>query len=141
MRRLGWLLLLVSPVLLAWTEADETRFRQLTEELRCLVCQNQSIAASQAPLAEDLRRQVRQRIENGETNAEIRAYMTARYGDFVLYRPPLKSTTYALWFGPVVLLLIGALLVWRLRRRPAVAAEEPVPSKDVEAILRRTDHD
>ena len=84
---------------------------------------------------------MRQRIENGETNAEIRAYMTARYGDFVLYRPPLKSTTYALWFGPVVLLLIGALLVWRLRRRPAVAAEEPVPSKDVEAILRRTDHD
>lgn len=101
----------------AWDETQEARWRNLNEELRCLVCQNQSIAESNAPLAEDLRRQVRQMIESGKSDTEIRSYMTARYGDFVLYRPPFKPTTYLLWLGPLLMLIMAIALVWRLSRR------------------------
>lgn len=117
---------------LAWTAAEEERFQVLTNELRCLVCQNQSIADSNAPLAEDLRRQVREMMEDGKTDDEIREYMTARYGDFVLYRPPLKSTTWMLWFGPFILLTLGALIIWGVRRRRVPEA----PAVDSEALRR-----
>jgi cytochrome c-type biogenesis protein CcmH len=100
--------------------ALEQRVMALSNELRCLVCQNQTIADSSAPLAEDLRNQVREKIRQGASDSEIIDFMVARYGDFVLYRPPFKATTFLLWFGPLLLLLAGALVLLRrlLRRRP-----------------------
>jgi len=101
--------------------ALEQRVMTLASELRCLVCQNQTIADSNAPLAEDLRNQVREKMRQGSSNSEIIDYMVARYGDFVLYRPPLKLTTVLLWFGPLLLLAAGFAILLRrvLRRRPA----------------------
>lgn len=98
--------------------ALEKRVTALTQELRCLVCQNQTIADSHADLAIDLRNQVREKLAQGMSDQAIIDYMVQRYGDFVLYRPPVKSTTWLLWFGPFLLLLGGLLtLGWRLRRR------------------------
>lgn len=94
--------------------ALRARYERITTELRCLVCQNQTIADSNAELAVDLRRQVRQMLEEGTTDRAIRTYMVERYGDFILYKPPLRARTYALWFGPVLFLLAGAWLVWRV---------------------------
>jgi cytochrome c-type biogenesis protein CcmH len=96
----------------------EARMLKITAELRCLVCQNQTIADSHSDLAQDLRRQVREMIARGSSDQQVLDYMTARYGDFVLYRPPVKATTVLLWFGPG-LLLVGALggLIVMLRRR------------------------
>jgi cytochrome c-type biogenesis protein CcmH len=103
------------------TAADpalEARMLAITGELRCLVCQNQTIADSHADLAVDLRAEVREMLRAGRTPDEIRRYMTDRYGDFVLYRPPLKPTTLLLWLGPALLLVVGgAALVVALRRR------------------------
>jgi cytochrome c-type biogenesis protein CcmH len=98
--------------------ALERRVMRIANELRCLVCQNQTIADSQADLALDLRRQVREMLQRGESDARVIDFMTQRYGDFVLYRPPVKATTWLLWFGPGVLLLGGlGTLVAVLRRR------------------------
>ena len=94
----------------------EKRVANLAHELRCLVCQNQTIADSNAPLAQDLRNQIRDQLKSGKSEREVLDFMTARYGDFVLYRPPLKATTVALWAGPF-LLLVGGL--WFLLRRIA----------------------
>ena len=95
----------------------EAKVLRISAELRCLVCQNQTIADSHADLAVDLRRQVREMLQRGESEAQIIDYMTARYGDFVLYRPPLKPTTAALWFGPPLLLVGGlvmlGVILWR----------------------------
>ena len=117
----------------------EQRLKDLAEELRCLVCQNQTIADSNATLALDLRNQIREQIRAGRTNDQIRDYMVARYGDFVLYRPPLKATTVALWLGPLLLLAVGAGVFWRVvaRRRPATAAPERTPGRraEIEALL------
>jgi len=96
----------------------EARLKQLAVELRCLVCQNQTLADSNAPLAEDLRREVREMIVKGMSDKEIIDFLVSRYGDFVLYRPPLKATTTLLWVGPFVLLIGGGIaLVVALRRR------------------------
>jgi cytochrome c-type biogenesis protein CcmH len=96
----------------------EARVMAISAELRCLVCQNQTIADSHADLAVDLRQQVREMLQRGDNQTQILAYMTARYGDFVLYRPPLKRSTWLLWFGPGILLLGGIVaLVMVLRRR------------------------
>lgn len=98
--------------------AIEARMLKITSELRCLVCQNQTIADSHAGLALDLKQEVREMLKRGDTDQQIVDFMTARYGDFVLYRPPLKRTTALLWFGPAVLLLVGlTTLVLVLRRR------------------------
>ena len=103
--------------------ALEARMTRITAELRCLVCQNQTIADSNAGLAVDLRRETREMLRQGKSDQEIIAYMTARYGDFVLYRPPLKSTTALLWFGPAAMLALGAAgLVLVLRRRTRLSA-------------------
>jgi cytochrome c-type biogenesis protein CcmH len=104
--------------------ALEKRAIALTEQLRCLVCQNQSIADSHAELAVDLKNQVREKLKQGESDEEIIEYMVARYGDFVLYRPPVKATTAPLWFGPFVLLLaaLAGLFFYIVRRRQATAA-------------------
>lgn len=102
--------------------ADEARYKQLVHELRCLVCQNQNLQDSNAELAQDMRRQTYEMVAAGKTNEEIVAFMVNRYGDFVLYRPPLKSSTFLLWVGPFILLLIGVgALVWvilRVKRAP-----------------------
>lgn len=104
--------------LVAEDEQVEQRLLSIAAELRCLVCQNESIAGSRADLAADLRRQIREQIAAGKSDREIMSYMVDRYGDFVLYRPPLKGSTVLLWFGPGVLLLIClACLVAYLRRR------------------------
>jgi cytochrome c-type biogenesis protein CcmH len=111
--------------------ALEARMVRITSELRCLVCQNQTIADSNASLAVDLRRETRDMLRQGKSDSEIVDYMTARYGDFVLYRPPLRATTVLLWFGPALLLGIGgAVLVATLRRRSRMAAEAFDPDDD-----------
>ena len=104
--------------------ALEARMVKITSELRCLVCQNQTIADSNASLAVDLRREARALLKQGKSDAEVVDYMTARYGDFVLYRPPLRATTLLLWFGPALMLAGGAaVLVIVLRRRSRMAAD------------------
>ncbi len=110
----------------AWPDdALDARLKALENELRCLVCQNQTLAESSAPLADDLRKEVRELATSGKSDDDIRAYLVARYGDFVLYRPPMKSTTWLLWFGPFVLLAGGAIVWWIVvRRRAARAGEE-----------------
>ena len=103
----------------------EKRVMTLAEELRCLVCQNQTLADSNAPLAEDLRNQIRERMREGNSDAQVVEYLVARYGDFVLYRPPLKATTVLLWFGPLLLLAAGfAVLLRRLLRRRSMEVTE-----------------
>lgn len=101
----------------------EQRMVRLAEDLRCLVCQNESLAGSHAELAEDLRREIRAQMKAGKNDKEVIAYLTERYGDFVLYRPPFKPVTYLLWLGPVLFLAIGGgAWVMTLRRRRAAAA-------------------
>jgi cytochrome c-type biogenesis protein CcmH len=108
----------------------EARMQAIAVELRCLVCQNQTIADSHADLAVDLRNQVREMLRQGKSDREIIDYMTARYGDFVLYRPPVKGTTMLLWFGPAVLLVGGVGILWLvLRRRSRRAAEDFEPDE------------
>ena len=117
---LGLALLLPTPVV-----ADavlEDKVQRVASELRCLVCQNDTIAASLAPLAVDVRNQVRRLLAQGQSEAQVLEYMTQRYGDFVRYRPPLKPSTWPLWFMPVVLLLLAGLGWWRFTRvRPTDA--------------------
>lgn len=103
----------------------ERRLKALAEELRCLVCQNQTIADSHAPLAVDLRNQIRAQMAQGRSDEQIRGYMVERYGDFVLYRPPFKAATLVLWLGPFMLLAAGALMGWRIVRRRRAGAESP----------------
>ncbi len=118
---------------------NEARYQQLSEELRCLVCQNQSLADSNAELAMDLRRQVYEMIREGRSDDAIVDYMVARYGDFVLYRPPMQPDTYLLWFGPVLLFLIGSvsLLVFVRRRAAANAGESGDLSSEDKQRLER----
>jgi cytochrome c-type biogenesis protein CcmH len=98
--------------------ALDKRVMDLAAELRCLVCQNQSIAESNAGLAVDLRNQIREQLARGASEREVVDFMAARYGDFVLYRPPLKASTFFLWFGPFVLLIAGIyVLIRRVRRQ------------------------
>jgi len=106
--------------------AEEQRFRDLSAELRCLVCQNQSLDDSSAPLAQDLRDEVLELMRAGNTDAQIKQYLVERYGDFVLYRPRFTAANLLLWLGPVLLLLGGVLLVFRnLRRMQNSPATEP----------------
>jgi cytochrome c-type biogenesis protein CcmH len=100
--------------------AQEQRYKDLIEELRCLVCQNQSLADSNAALAQDLRREVYRKLIDGDNNKDIIKYLVARYGDFVLYRPPFKLTTYLLWLGPIIFLIIGIWIAVSLIRKQQV---------------------
>jgi len=114
---------------------QEQRYRSLIEELRCLVCQNQSLADSEADLAGDLRRQVYTMLRDGAEDREIIDYMVARYGDFVLYRPPLKMSTIALWIGPFLLGLIGLLALYRqIGRRRAAALVDDLSPQDQQRL-------
>jgi cytochrome c-type biogenesis protein CcmH len=116
---------------------DETRIRQLEEKLRCLVCQNQSLADSGAELAGDLRKQVREQVAAGKTDDQVVAYLVERYGDFVRYDPPFKATTALLWVGPFLLLAAAAgILVIAVRRRRN-APDEPALGPDEKRLVER----
>ncbi len=120
--------------------ALDARLKKLDEELRCLVCQNQSLADSSAPLAEDLRREVRGLANQGKNDDEIKAFLVARYGDFVLYKPPVKATTWLLWFGPFALLLGGGALwalVLRRRGRTRLGDDTIAPDPSVSAGVEK----
>jgi cytochrome c-type biogenesis protein CcmH len=112
---------------LAEDPAVEQRLVNIAGELRCLVCQNESLAGSQADLAKDLRREVRDLIKSGKSDAEVKDFLVSRYGDFVLYRPQVKPTTYLLWAGPFVLLIVGLVVLVRyLRRRSEKVDARPL---------------
>ena len=129
MRLLLLLLLLASPALAVQPDerladpALEARARAMSRELRCVVCQNESIDESNATIARDLRILLRERLTAGDSDAQAAAFLVARYGDFVLLRPPVRADTWALWFGPLAVLVLGAgITVVALRRRPVAAA-------------------
>ena len=112
-------------------EAERQRFRVLTEELRCPKCQNQNIADSNAPIANDLRREIHRMLDEGQSDEQIVDYLVARYGDFVMYRPPLTAKTLLLWFGPAALLLLALLVVLSIVRRRRQAASAPTVTAEL----------
>ena len=138
-----WLWILCMSVSVAWAgeaqpmENDpkvEARLVAIAEELRCLVCQNESLASSHAELAEDLRREVRKLIRQDMTDAQIKTYLVERYGDFVLYRPPVKPLTWPLWFGPFALLGLAVWGLWRyLRQRKALVHQRMSEADNAQA--------
>lgn len=120
--------------------ALEARVMKLSEELRCLVCQNQNLADSHAELAQDLKNQVREMLQRGMSEKEVVDFMVQRYGDFVLYRPPVKSTTWLLWGGPFVLLIVGlGILFFRLKRRQQDVTSLTAEEREVAARLLNND--
>ncbi len=121
------------------SEPQEARYRALLPDLRCLVCQNESIADSTAPLALDLRYQVRQQLAAGRSDAEIKHYLTDRYGDFVLFRPPFRLRTWLLWIGPFALALLGIVVLVTQTRRSRAAGATTLPVVDAEALRRLLD--
>lgn len=147
MKKLLILLLCLLPTLsyageakdLAENPAIEKRMVALAQNLRCLVCQNESLASSHAELAEDLRQEVREMMQKGKSDKEITDYLVARYGDFVLYNPPVQRNTMLLWFGPFAMLLVGAgLLVFQVRKRRKIVQESvltPEAQQRADALL------
>jgi cytochrome c-type biogenesis protein CcmH len=126
MNRAVWILCAALLAPLAWAAdqqpVDADRLYRLTSELRCLVCQNESLADSSAPLAIDLKNEIRERMASGESDAQIKKFLVDRYGNFVIYRPPLENATLLLWLGPLLLAVVGAFALWRgMRARPAQA--------------------
>jgi len=115
--------------------AQAQRYKDLIGELRCLVCQNQSLADSNAELAQDLRREVYRKFIEGDNNEDIIKYLVARYGDFVLYRPPFKLTTYLLWLGPIIFLIIGICIAFSLTRKQQVHALNEEEQKYADQLL------
>ncbi|MBL0242775.1 MAG: cytochrome c-type biogenesis protein CcmH [Rhodoferax sp.] len=121
--------------LLADDPVVEQRLIAISEEMRCLVCQNESLAGSRADLAMDLRRELRELIKQGKTDDQIKEFMVSRYGDFVLYRPPVKPTTWLLWAGPFGLMVIGVFALFRyLRRRSAAMAPEVLTDEERQRV-------
>jgi len=116
--------------------AQEQEFRELIGKLRCLVCQNESLAASQADLAQDLRKEVYQMMQDGKSHDEIIEFLVARYGDFVLYQPPVKPSTYILWFGPFVLIGVGGFLLLRAIQRRRREPEPDLSAAEHDRIER-----
>ncbi len=111
--------------------AQEAHFYDLTQELRCLVCQNQNLADSDAPLAHDLRKEIYEMMMAGQSDEQIKAFLVDRYGDFVLYRPPVKSNTLVLWLLPAALLVVGAVIVLLAVRRQSRQAAKEEPEREV----------
>ena len=129
--------------LLAEDPVVEQRLISISEEMRCLVCQNESLAGSRADLALDLRRELRELIKQGKSDEEIRTFMVDRYGDFVLYRPPVRPTTWLLWLGPFILLIGGVIILLRYVRRrgrtPTMVSLDAADSKRIDALLTGND--
>ena len=129
--------------LLAEDPVVEQRLISISEEMRCLVCQNESLAGSRADLALDLRRELRELIKQGKSDEEIRTFMVDRYGDFVLYRPPVRPTTWLLWLGPFILLIGGVIILLRYVRRrgrtPTMVSLDAADSKRIDALLNGND--
>jgi cytochrome c-type biogenesis protein CcmH len=124
------------------TEEQEASYQKLVRELRCTVCQNQNLIESNAPLAADLRRQISVMIKDGAQTDEVVEYMVARYGDFVLFRPPKNATTYLLWYGPGALMVIAlTLLGWILWRRRSQVTTAPLSREEQERLRRLLDDD
>ena len=130
MRKLLILILLISnfafageAMPLAEDPALEARLKAMSHELRCLVCQNSTLADSSAPLAEDLRKEIRAQMRAGKSDKEVVNYLVARYGDFVRYRPPVNNSTALLWFGPFLLLIIGGFVLYRVLKKHAGSDE------------------
>ena len=120
----------------------EAQVQRLSEELRCLVCHNQTIADSHAELAQDLKQEIREMAAKGMSDKAIIDYLVARYGDFVRYRPPLKASTLLLWLGPFVLMLAGAIgLVVMLRRREKMVADKPLTAVEARKVRELLDKD
>ena len=117
---------------LANNPALEQHVMEIAQELRCLVCQNETIAASHADLAVDLRQQIRTKLQEGETPAQIRKFMVDRYGEFVLYKPRLSTKTLLLWIGPFVLLVLGFFVLWRTLRQRTAEADTSLSEQDVQ---------
>jgi cytochrome c-type biogenesis protein CcmH len=119
------------------TAEQEAHYRDLIHQFRCLVCQNQTIADSDAPLAADLRNQVRAHVAAGKSDDDVRAYLTARYGDFVLYKPRLSAQTFVLWIGPFVVLAFGLVAAVRFarRQRASVATTAPADPERLRKLL------
>jgi len=113
---------------------DEDRYKHLIAELRCLVCQNQSLADSDAGLAHDLRREVWELVDKGKSDSEVKEFLVARYGDFVLYNPPVKPSTYILWFGPFVLLGVGFLVLLRTLKRRSNQTESGFSAEEQDRL-------
>ena len=113
---------------------NEDRYKHLIVELRCLVCQNQSLADSDAGLAHDLRREVWELMDQGQSDAQIVEFLVARYGDFVLYNPPVKPSTYILWYGPFALLAIGLLVLLRTLKRRSKQADSGFSAEEQERL-------
>jgi len=123
-------------------EQYESRYKKLIDQLRCLVCQNETLADSDAELAADLRREIREKMVKGESDKEITEFLVARYGDFVLYNPPVKSTTLMLWYGPFALLALGvliAVITVRRRGRAAPPTLSAAHHQQVQDLLRKQD--
>ncbi|MGB0449696.1 MAG: cytochrome c-type biogenesis protein [Porticoccaceae bacterium] len=138
-----FLLLFISCDLIAGVDvvnfSDESlrpRYQQLIQELRCPKCQNQNLADSNSPISVDLRNQVQRLLEEGKSNDEIKTYLSDRYSDFILYRPQVKKNTWALWIAPIVLLLVGLLILYRIFQRQKTTApyKAPVSSQDQERL-------
>ena len=149
MKKIALLLVLTLAFPLAWAKEAvpvaedpeiERRMVALSEDLRCLVCQNETIAASRADFANDLRREIREQMQANRSDKEIVDFLVERYGDFVLYRPPFKATTLFLWIGPFVFLLIGAVVLFVYLKRRRQQIEEPMLTeqqlKQAEALLK-----
>ncbi len=145
MKRLALLTSLIAPLMVSssWAAdipmqftdpAQATRYEALLAELRCLVCQNQSLADSNADLAQDLRQEVYRMVQSGDSDEKIIGFLVARYGDFVLYRPRVKPVTYLLWFGPAILLLIGAFVVVRFIRRRGAQVDTTLTEQEQQRV-------
>jgi len=120
------------PMLKFETDEQAATYLKLTKDHRCLKCQNQNLADSNAGIAQDLKREIYQRVLSGDSAPDISEYLVSRYGDFVLYRPPFKVTTYALWLGPFILLFVGLWFAMRISRQSRVQREGP----DTDSLAR-----
>ncbi len=137
MRNLLFVFIFLAAVNATAAENNEARIRQLEEKLRCLVCQNQSLADSNAELAGDLRKQVREQVAAGRSDQEIVDFLVQRYGDFVRYEPPFKASTALLWLGPFLLLAAGATTLLIVLRRRRNAPEAPALGPDEKRLVER----
>ncbi|MCP4287243.1 MAG: cytochrome c-type biogenesis protein CcmH [Gammaproteobacteria bacterium] len=147
MKRLGWIFILLFPlIVMARVEVyqfdhpeKEARYKQLIEELRCLVCQNQNLADSNAELAQDMRRITYEMVSRGESDKQVIAFMVQRYGDFVLYRPPFQTSTAMLWIGPFIILGVAVLVLLLFIRRRAKEKAHSLTAEDHERARQLLD--